>query len=306
MVCIKNSYLWCLRESLRSQHYFRYHDWEDRNGARFIFTSIGPCLNVLLFIFRSSRLSKIRCWSSNKSEGRTWPCSSGESFTLKVHLLLQPWGISIVRALFRNASLLSCTWKSEPGFNFYVGRNASLPSCSRTILRTTLDSEHGHRSKLDSITQILPPKHASPSDGGALYKAGNPISIPQLNLCRFFIFHLCFGNIGIGWYNLCLLNLWLRFFQFLRNWLGDLPLNQNHQIQKNSPSNSDHGLAQSARGADKGNPVEVWAQVDGCMGFIEDGHVMHIGNGQKGSSWEMSGGGGGLDQNCYFGFLWVN
>ena len=42
------------------------------------------------------------------------------------------------------------------------------------------------------------------------------------------------------------------------------------------------------------------------MGFIEDGHVMHIGNGQKGSSWEMSGGGGGLDQNCYFGFLWVN
>lgn len=120
----------------------------------------------------------------------------------------------------------------------------------------------------------MPPKHASPSDGGALYKAGNPISIPQLNLCRFFIFHLCFGNIGIGWYNLCLLNLWLRFFQFLRNWLGDLPLNRNHQIQKNSPSNSDHGLAQSARGADKGNLVEVWAQVDGCMGFIEDGHVM--------------------------------
>ena len=41
------------------------------------------------------------------------------------------------------------------------------------------------------------------------------------------------------------------------------------QIQKNFASNSNHGLAQSACGSNKGDLVKVWMQMDGSMGFEE-------------------------------------
>ena len=95
-------------------------------------------------------------------------------------------------------------------------------TCSRTILSTASDSKHGHRSELDSLTRILPPEQASPSDGGVLYKTGNPVSIPYS--CIFA------ASSAMTWEDAAIVGLGLDLsLDILNSMLGKMPIRLSNQ-----------------------------------------------------------------------------